>query len=286
MAGLQFEQLPMSPEQTMQKDVQAGKQRIQDKFSLQWQTVNNNARFLGREKHQAMLRQIDANARQEMLEFNQKAEQHMAQLNRVKQVSEAGGITPEKAKEIQTRQAYGDDVADAMYPKETSIMVEFGRLDEFSRDLDRQLGQFRVSRPGTKPPSKLAFVTPLTGAIATYRGIKRAKKRPTIQILDPSIPAKDAKGRPIKDKFDEPVMGNWREAKPEEIERYKLLSNARRGVGMKQSELLSGRDVKQRTVQPGTKGGTFGDKIAKSYKRPTITQQPRQSDNADPLGLF
>ena len=67
MAGLPFTQLPVSPEQDMQKEVQAGRQRIQDKFALQWQTVNNNARILGKTKHQLMLRQLHDNAKQERM---------------------------------------------------------------------------------------------------------------------------------------------------------------------------------------------------------------------------
>jgi hypothetical protein len=285
MAGLPFTQLPaadeMSPEQDIQRQIQTGRQNIQQKYTLQWETVNNNARFLGQRKHQAMLQQIDASAKQEMLEFNQQAEQQLESLRQIDRIANAGGITPQTQEKLKASRTYGREAAEAMYPKETSVMAEFGRLDEFGRDIDRQLGQFRISGPGGKPPSKLAFATPITGAIAAYRGIKRAKKGRTLQMFDPSIPAKDAKGKPIKDKYGEPVMGNWREAEPEEIERYKLLSDARRGVGMEQSKLLGGRDVKQRTVQPGTPGGTFGDKITASYKKPVIKQ--RQQPTATEL---
>ena len=49
---------------------------------------------------------------------------------------------------------------------------------------------------------------------------------------------------------------------------------------MEQSGLLGGRDTKQRVVQPGTEGGTFGDKIATSYKKP-VTKQRQQSTAAE-----
>lgn len=291
MAGLPFTQLPVaddiSPEEDTKKQIETGRQRIQDKYALQWRTVNANIRTLGRAKHQAMLQQIDSKAKQEMLEFNQQAEQQLGSLRQIDRIARAGGITSQTQERLKAINIYGREAAEAMYPKERSVPQQFGELDAYSNRIAGDLEQFRTSTTVGKPPSKLAFVTPITGAIAAYRGIKRVKevvkKGPIVQILDMSIPAKDAKGKAVKDKFGDPVMGNWRDARPEEIERYKLLKAAKRGIEAEKSQLLGQPDISRRLTQPGTQGGTFGDKVAESYKKP-VTQ--RQLTGNDPLGLF
>ena len=250
MPGLQFEQLPMSPEQTMQKDIQTGRQKIQDKFNLQWQTINNNARFLGREKHQAMLRQLESSARQDMLEFNQKAEQHMAQFNRIKQVSDAGGISPE------IRQTYGDAIADAMYPKTQSVPQMFGVLDAYENKLAGDLDQFRMKKE--RVPSAL------------LRGSKEGMAPGKVQVWDVGSPGKMNK--------ETKKMEYWRDATPEETRTRTLLVREQGRIKKAKNELLGQPDVSRRLVQPGTRGGTLGDKIKKSYGG-TVK-------DSDPLGLF
>ena len=288
MAGLPFTKLPVSPEQDMQKEVQSGRQHIQDKFALQWQTVNNNARILGKTKHQLMLRQLHDNAKQEMLEFNQNAQQQMEQLQRVNNISRAGGFTPEKAEELKAGMVYGGDVAGAMYPKEArekTVPEQLGVLDAYSRLISNEKNNnFREYTPEVKPPSKLAFATPLTGAYSAIRSISQAAKAKksgvTIQILDRTIPAKDAKGKPILDKYGDPVMGSYRPANEEEKQRYKNLLQKEKDIQMERDRLVAMPDVFAR--KPGTKGGTFGDKIAASYGKPEVKQQT----NNDPFGLF
>jgi len=285
MAGLPFTQLPVSPEQDMQKEVQAGRQRIQDKFALQWQTVNNNARILGKTKHQLMLRQLHDNAKQEMLEFNQNAQQQMEQLQRVNNISRAGGFTPEKAEELKAGMVYGGDVAGAMYPKEArekTVPEQLGVLDAYSRLISNEKNNnFREYTPEDKPPSRLTYLyNPLLGAIQDVRHKMAKKPGVTIQILDRTIPAKDAKGKPILDKYGDPVMGSYRPANEEEKQRYKNLLQEEKDIQKEKDRLVAMPDVFAR--KPGTKGGTFGDKIAASYGKPEVKQQT----NNDPLGLF
>ena len=285
MAGFSFTKLPVSPEQDMQKEVQAGRQRIQDKFALQWQTVNNNARILGKTKHQLMLRQLHDNAKQEMLEFNQNAQQQMEQLQQVNNISRAGGFTPEKAEELKAGMVYGGDVAGAMYPKEArekTVPEQLGVLDAYSRLISNEKNNnFREYKPEVKPPSRLTYLyNPLLGAIQDVRHKMAKKPGVTIQILDRTIPAKDAKGKPILDKYGDPVMGSYRPANEEEKQRYKNLLQEEKDIQMEKDRLVATPNVFAR--QPGTKGGTFGDKIAASYGKPTTKQQT----NNDPLGLF
>lgn len=287
--GLPFEQLPASnsasPEQDVMRQIEAGRKNIQQKYALQWETVNSSAKFIGPAKHQAMLREIDAKAKQEMMEFNQQAEAKLAEIKQIDNIASAGGITPDKAEELKVSRVYGRDVAQAMFPDEQSVPRTFGALQAHKRNLDREIEQFRVVRGVVKPPlaargilSKALGSIPVVAAASAYRTLRDVKKAmkagATLQVLDTSIPAKDDKGRIVKDKYGDPVMGDYRDARPEEVERYQLLLAAKQRAKTEQDKLLGGRDVKQRVTQPGTQGGTFGDKIRKSADMPDKTKDP------------
>jgi hypothetical protein len=260
MAGLPFTQLPasrVSPEDDIQKQIQAGRQNIQQKYTLQWQTVNNNAKYLGKQKHQEMLRQIDANAKAEMLDFNQKAEQQLESLRQVDRIASAGGITPQTQDKLKATRIYGRDTAEAMYPDTESIPKLFGMLDVHSSRIQDRLSEFRMTKE--RVPSLM------------LRKGKEGVSPGKIQVWDRSIMKEDKK----KKEF---TMGDWRDATPEEIEERKLLVREMDRTKKAKAAILGQPDIKRRLVQPGTRGGTFGDKIAASYDKP--------EQNNDPLGLF
>jgi hypothetical protein len=170
---------------------------------------------------------------------------------------------------------YGHDVANAMYPKQpTSKSIEsmYGTLDVHQNRLESRLREFMLTKEELPGAGKMTSI----GA-AILPGVKRAKpglKPGKIMVLDPSIPTEDDKGN-IK-------MGDWREATPEEVqERIQIVRELDR-IKKAKSALLGGRDVQERVVQPGTRGGTFGDKIKDSIGKPR--QEPEEID--DPLGLL
>lgn len=261
--GLPFRQLPVgrvTPESTLQQEIQTGKQRIQDKYALQWREVSRSRRFLGAAKTSNMLREIDAKAKQEMLQFNQQAQQQLMQLRNIDRLAEQGAIT--NPEEIKARMTFEPAVVRSMYPppeRERTIPQQFGELDVYSHRISQELENFQVI--GAKEPSKLlrglGFVSPLAGAVAAYRGVTRRPKEPELRIWDPTIPMK-VEG--------EDVMGDWRKAEPEEITRYEALVREERTITQRKTELLGRPDISRRVVQPGTKGGTFSDKIAESVK--------------------
>ena len=61
-------------------------------------------------------------------------------------------------------------------------------------------------------------------------------------------------------------MGEWREAKPEEIIRYASLMQEEKNIVGRKRELLGQPGISRRVVQPGTKGGSFSDKVAESVR--------------------
>jgi len=249
----------ITPESYLEEQIQSGRQQIQDKYALQWKEVNRSRQFLGAGKSKRMLREIDTKAKQEMLAFNQQAQQQMAQIQNINRLAEHGMISD--VDEIKARIVFGPDVAKSMYPqrKEEDIPQMFGKLDIYSERISDELNRFREEPP--KPPSKLAFITPITGAISTYRAMRDLKKR-KVKVWDPNT-------------------GDWRKtyASPEEIAEYDFWRQQKKDVATRKKEVAARFGVSQRIVQPGTKGGTFGDKIAESMGK-------KQTKRHDPLGLF
>ena len=259
MAGLPFTQLPagdVSPEQDIQRQAETGRRNIQQKYALQWQTVNRNAKFLGQRKHQEMLMQIDSKAKAEMLEFNQRAEEQLASLRQIDNIAQAGGITPQTQEKLKATRVYGRETAEAMHPepeRERSIPQQFGELDLYGRRISQELEWFKPPKKLSKIATGIGAVSPLGRAILALRG-----KDDALRILDPNT-------------------GKWKEAEPEDVARYVALIREEKDIKQRKSELLGHPSIGRRKVQPGTKGGTFGDKIATSYKKPVTTQRQQPS---------
>lgn len=261
MPGLPFEQLPVTPESTLNEQIQTGRQQINDKYRLMWDEINRNVRSIGRQKASNMRQQLMAEGKQEMLQFNQQAQQQMAQLRRVDVLAQQGAIpNPE---EIKARMTFGPDVARSMYPtpeRERTIPQQFGELDVYSHRISQELEWFREV-PKKKPSKALAValgtVSPLVGAVAAYRSLKKEPKR-KVRIWDPATE-------------DYTI-----EATPEEIAEYDMWLQEKRDVAKLKRELTGRLDVSRRIVQPGTKGGTFGDKIKASIRpqQQQVRQQP------------
>ena len=279
MAGLPFTQLPAmrgsaewglqeqakrdaSPEQEIQKELQTGRKAVQDRFNLKWNTINANARFLGKGKHQAMLRQLHAEGKQEMLQYNQEAEQRMAQFNQINNIEQSGGLTPDTAAKLKAGAAYGQRTAEAMYPApdtERSIPKQFGELELYGRRISDALESFQPPEKPSKLGTAISAVSPLGGLLSTYRKLKNKLK-----VWD-----SETNGYVI--------------ASPEETARYVALLREEGAIEERMSELLGDPSIVKRKVQPGTKGGTFSDKISESFKKPA---PKRREVNNDPLGLF
>lgn len=264
--GLPYQQLPgtgdITPESMLQQEIQTGRRAIQDRFKLQWDEIGRSAQFIGRQKASGMRQQLHARAKQEMLQFNQRAQQQLAQLQNIDRLAQQGAIT--NPDEIKARITFGTDVAKSMYPtpaKERTIPQQFGELDVYSHRISQELENFRII-PGKKPSrlfKGLGFVSPLIGAVSAYRSLKRKGIEPELEIWDPIIPAKDPK-------TDEDVMGDWRKVEPEEVGIYEAWLQEEKDIAARKRELLGQPDISRRRVQPDTKGGTFGDKIAESIR--------------------
>ena len=188
-------------------------------------------RFIGAGKASQMLRQIDMNAKQEMLQFNQKMQAQADQLDNINRLAEQGLIP--NPDELKARMTFGTDVARSMYPtpeKERTIPQQFGELDVYSHRISQELENFQIT--GVKKPSKLLAISPLATAISMLR-----KKKVGLQIWDPTIPTK-VKG--------EDAMGDWRKAEPGEIARYAALVQEERAITKRKTELLGQPDITRR----------------------------------------
>jgi len=249
--GLPYEQLPaatqrdLTPESFINEQIATGRQQIQQRFNLAWDEINRSARFIGRVKAGRMRQELHAKAKQEMLQFNQQAQQQMTQLQDIDRLAEQGMIS--NADEIKARIVFGADVAKSMYPRrrEEDIPGVFGKLDIYSQRISDELDKFREELP--KPPSKLTGISPLTAAVSMYRSSRKPKRK--VKVWDPNT-------------------GDWRKtaATPEEIAEYDFWRQQEKAVAARKKEVAAKFGVGQRVVQPGTKGGTFDDKIAESVK--------------------
>ena len=249
--GLPFEQLPaatrrdLTPESVINKQITTGRQQIQDRFALQWNEINRSAQFIGRQKASNMRRQLHTKAKQEMLQFNQQAQQQMAQLQNINRLAEQGMIT--NPDEIKARVVFGADVARSMYPtpeREQTIEQEFGALELHRRRIESRIAQF--GREKKRIPS--VWLGKEKEAIAPGK----------LEILDQSQIYTDEKGVVRR--------GVWRSAIQEEATEYRWLLSERKRTKQEQADIFKRPDISRRVVQPGTKGGTFGDKIAKSVR--------------------
>ena len=261
--GFPFKQLPaagdMTPESTVNEQTRTGRQEIQQRFTLAWDEINRSARFIGRRKALNMRRELHTKAKQEMLQFNQKAEAQADQLDNINRLAEQGFIY--NADELKARIVYGSDVARSMYPEPKSVEQQFGALEIHGRRLESRLAQFRRPKRRVKK---------------WYLGKKREVMMPgDIEVYDRSLT------REVKDsKTSEMILetGDWRPATQQEIEERRMLVAEQGRIKRLQADVLGQPGVQRRIVQPGTKGGTFDDKIAESVR-------PRKKRH-DPLGLF
>lgn len=247
--GLPYQRLPQShltPESMLEQEIQTGRQAIQDKYALQWKEVNRSRRFIGAGKANRMLQQIDMSAKQEMLQFNQQAQQQLEQLQNIDRLAEQGAIT--NPDEIKARMAFGTDVAKSMYPtpeKEISIPEEFGRLDVYSHRISDELERFKEDKPSRLLPARVALAGPLMGgALAAYYGRRKLKRK--VRVWDPTT-------------------SEYKKATPEQIAEYDMLLQEEKAITQRKKELLGRLDVSRRIVQPGTRSG-FDAGVAESVR--------------------
>jgi len=269
--GLPYQRLPgtqrdITPESMLKQEIQTGRQSIYNKYNLQWKEAKRSARFIGQGKSQRMQQEIFAKAKQEMLQFNQQAEQQTAQLRNVDRLAQQGAIT--NPDEIKARMAFGTDVAKSMYPtpgKEPSIPEQFGKLDVYSHRISQELERFQIV--GAKRPSKflsrLKGISPLATAISAFRGPPKGKKG-ELKIWDPTIPVKDPK-------TDEDVMGNWRTAESGEIGIYQAWLQEEKDVATRKRELLGQPDITRRKA--GVVRSGFDAGVTESITKPKVIRQ-------------
>ena len=272
--GLPYQRLPgtqrdMTPESILNEQIQSGRQQIQNKYALQWKEINRSRRFIGTGKAQRMLREIDVKAKQEMLQFNQQAQQQLVQLQNIDRLVQVGGLTEQQGVKLKAQETFGRDTAERMYPepkRERTIPQQFSELDVYSHRISQELERFQIV--GGKPsklPLTYALAGPLMGgALAAYHGLKGRKRKEELQIWDPTISIK-VKG--------EDVMGDWRTAEPEEVGIYKAWLQEEKDVAARKRELLGQPDITRRKAGIAKSGFDAGvTKSITPQRAPTITK--------------
>ena len=262
--GQQFRQLPaatrrdLTSESAINEQIQTGRKQIQDRFTLQWNEINRSARFVGRQKAANMRQQLHTRAKQEMLQFNQQAQQQLKQLQNIDQLAQQGAIN--NPEEIKARMTFGPDVAKSMYPtpeKGRSVPQQFGELDIYSERISGELEWFQEDKP-SKFPGYTKLLGPTGAGVLAKHYIEKARAKRKVRMWDPATEDYTIK------------------ASPEEIARYDMLLQEKKNITQRKKELLGQPGISRRRVQPGTTGGTFDDKIVESYKGPQ-----RQSTSAE-----
>jgi hypothetical protein len=252
--GLPFQQFPaadLTPESSLDEQIQTGRQQIQDKYALQWKEVNRSKRFIGAAKSKRMLREIDAKAKQEMLQFNQQARMQQTQLNNINRLAEQGFIY--NADELKVRMIFGSDVARSMYPERKSVEQQFSTLQIPLDKIEKRLAQFRRPKRRVKK---------------WFRGEKKESIIVgELEIWDRSL---------TREVDGEIETGDWRQATQQEIVERGMLLQEQQRIKRLQTGIFGQPGVQRRIVQPGTVGGTFDDKIAESVKsQPTRRPKPK-----------
>jgi hypothetical protein len=257
--GFPFKQFPaaddMTPELAINEQARISRQQIYNKYNLQWKEMNRSAQFIGRTKAARMRQGIHAKFKQEMLRFNQQVQQQITQLRNIDRLAQQRMIA--NPDEIKAHIVYGSDVARSMYPKperERTIPQQFTELDIYSQRISDELERFKEEKP-SKALRGLGYVSPLAGAISIYRGKPKRKVR-----------------------IWNPTTGKYEKATSEEIAEYDFWLQQEKNVAERKREIAGQFGVSQRIVQPGTKGGTFSDKIAESVR-------PRQRQTAQPTAI-
>lgn len=115
------------------QDINRSRQQIQDRVALQWQEINRRRRFIGvgeanrmqQELHNRaepevlrlnrMQQELNTRAKQEMLQFKQKAQNQMARLKEIDNLGTKGLIT--NPDEVKWRIVLGHEIESAMFPK-------------------------------------------------------------------------------------------------------------------------------------------------------------------------
>lgn len=254
--GLPFQQLPaagdITPESMINEQTRIGKQEIQQRFNLAWDEINRSARFIGRVKAGRMQRELHTKAKQEMLQFNQQAQAQTAQIQNTNRLAEQGFISPEDAARVNVGRVFGTDVANRMYPETKSVEQQFGALNISLNRIEGRLADFGREKKRIKK---------------WYLGKEKEPIVPgKLEILDRSQLYTDDKGVVRQ--------GIWRPATQQEVAEHRMLLQEQQRIKQLQADVLGRPDVRQRVVQPGTKGGTFGDKIAESVRPRQAPSRP------------
>jgi hypothetical protein len=261
--GMPYQRLPgtqtnLTPESALQWEIQTGRKQIWDRFTLQWNEIGRSERFIGKRKMLNMRRELHIKAKQETLQFDQKARQQLAQLQNIDRLAQQELISPEDAARINASRVFGADAARSMYPKperEKSIPQQFGELDIYSHRISDELKWFKEDKPPRVKLKGLGFVSPLAGAVAVYRGLREPKRK--VRVWDPA------------------TEDYTKKATPEEIAEYDMWLQEKRDVAKYKRELTGQLDISRRITQPGVTRSGFDAGIAESIKpqrQPTITK--------------
>ncbi|KKN45305.1 hypothetical protein LCGC14_0684580 [marine sediment metagenome] len=253
--GQQFQQLPaatrrdLTPETSLQQEIQTGRKQIDDKYKLMWDEIGRSAQFVGRQKAANMRQQLITKGKQEMLQFNQQAQQQLQQLQRTTMMSEQGLISSEDAARINASRVYGPDTAKSMYPtpeKGRTPAAVMSELSRYGEVIQSKLDRYKSVR-----------------IPEFWKG--KAKEKRKWRIIDYSLPSKK-----------EGEVGAYRDATKEEIQDRDFLLQEQKEIRSQEREIIVMPGIKHRVTQPGTTGGTFSDKVTESYISPVRRQPTRR----------
>jgi len=236
LPGAQTSQGSLTPESMLNQEIQTGLKQIQSRFTLAWDEINNSRRFIGEAKASQMQQQLHAKAKQEVLQFNQQAQQQLTQLQNIDRLAQQGLIN--NPDEIKMRM-YNPDVARSMFPtpeKEKPPMQQFADLDTYSHRISDELEWFKEDK-SSKFPGYTKLLGPGGAGVLAAHYIKKAIAKRKVRIWDPATEDYTIK------------------ATPEKIAEYDMWLRAEKDVAAQKRELAGRPDISRRRAQPDVRSG-------------------------------
>jgi len=283
-----------TPQGYLNDTLQSNLQSVQTRFNTQWKTIQDNAKYLGPAKAEAMLQELQQNAMNEVAQIKQAATLRADTLQRLQQLGQQGQLGPD-GERLMWETAAGKELAKSMFPEPTEAPNPFTVSSQVSGEekrLESDIAGYHVTpeqpgkgiglRHGAFGLAGLAY-----GAITSKKGTPS-----TIEKWDPDAEDKVLNKQGVWVRG----IGKWVESSTPDKDRQLLAE--------KHKQLQTMRDARLRLGQPdfptGTVSklsammltgenstGTLDDKVNASVLNREVQQpKPKKLDRATAIAIL
>ena len=286
-----------TPQGYLNDTLQSNLQSVQTRFNTQWKTIQDNAKYLGPAKAEAMLQELQQNAMNEVAQIKQAATLRADTLQRLQQLGQQGQLGPD-GERLMWETAAGKELAKSMFPDPVEAPDPL-TLDAKFYDAEERLAKERAGYHVIPAQPAEANIGP--GHVSSWLGlpglaygaITSKKGTPsTIEKWDPDAEDKvlNKQGVWVRE------IGKWVESSTPDKDRQLLAE--------KHKQLQTMRDARLRLGQPdfptGTVSklsammltgenstGTLDDKVNASVLNREVQQpKPKKLDRATAIAIL